>query len=162
MAVTSLQRFDLSPEPDLHPLYPTTTYLTSLLSPHSGLSSTQRAKLVSHSLSRACVFGELSLLQYLLSDPQTRPHVDLRTRDEDGLGLVTLVIHGLGADSDRDVEREECVRLLIAQGADLGADKGDVKVSYICVQFISDACFKLVGHRCIMLLSCLRRHWSPT
>ncbi|KNZ78519.1 Dilute domain-containing protein C25B8.08 [Termitomyces sp. J132] len=43
--------------------------------------------------------------------------------DEDGLGLVSLAIHGFGAESERDVEREECVRLLIAQGADLGADK---------------------------------------
>jgi hypothetical protein len=162
MALKSLQRLDFSPEPDLHPLYPTTTYIASLLSPHSGLSSTQRAKLVVHSLSRACVFGELSVLQYLVSDPQAQPHVDLGIRDEDGLGLVTLVIYGFGADSDRDVEREECVRLLIAQGADLGADKGDVKVSYVQVQFISDTCFKLVGRPCIMLLSCLRRHWSLT
>lgn len=131
MAVTSPQQLDFSPEPDLHPLYPTTTYLASLLSPDSGLSSAQREKLVAHSLSRACMFGELSLLQYLLSEPQVQPHVDLSIRDEDGLGLVTLVVHGLGADSDRDVEREECVRLLIAQGADLGADKGDVKVSHI-------------------------------
>lgn len=108
------------------------------------------------------MFGELSVLQYLVSDPQAQPHVDLGIRDEDGLGLVTLVIYGFGADSDRDVEREECVRLLIAQGADLGADKGDVKVSYVQVQFISDTCFKLVGRPCIMLLSCLRRHWSLT
>lgn len=123
MALTSGQRLDFSPEPDLHPLYPTTTYIASLLSPHSGLSMIQRAKLVAHSLSRACAFGELSVLQYLVFDPQAQPHVDLGIRDEDGLGLVSLVIHGFGADSDRDVEREECVRLLIAQGASLGADK---------------------------------------
>lgn len=102
--------------------------MASLLSPDSGLSSTQRAKLVAHSLSRACVFGELSVLQYLIFDPQVQPYVDLGIRDEDGLGLIALVIQGFGADSDRDVEREECVRLLIAQGADLGADKGDFKV----------------------------------
>ncbi|GAW06078.1 Dilute domain-containing protein [Lentinula edodes] len=44
-------------------------------------------------------------------------------RDEDGVGLVSLTIQGFGAESERDVEREECVRLLIAQGADLSADK---------------------------------------
>ncbi|KAG6912037.1 hypothetical protein DXG01_000285 [Tephrocybe rancida] len=122
-ASTSLQQWDLSPEPDLHPLYPSLTHIASLLSSNSGLSPTQRAELVGHCLARSCAFGELIILQYLLSDPYAQPHVDLGLRDEDGLGLVSLAIHGFGAESDRDVEREECVRLLIAQGADLGADK---------------------------------------
>lgn len=121
---TSTSQWDLSPEPDLHPLYPSLTHVTSLLSSNSGLVPNQKAELVAHCLTRACSFGELIILQYLLSDPHAQPHVDLGMRDEDGLGLVSLAIHGFGADSDRDVEREECVRLLIAQGADLGADKG--------------------------------------
>lgn len=126
MASTSSTRFDLSPEPDLHPLYPTTTSIDSLLSSHSGLTPIQKAELVSHCLTRTCVFGELPVLQHLLFDSQAQPHIDLGIRDEDGLGLVSLTIHGFGADSDRDVEREECVRLLIAQGADMGADKGTI------------------------------------
>ncbi|KAG5647640.1 hypothetical protein DXG03_008993 [Asterophora parasitica] len=123
MASTSLQQLDLAPEPDLHPIYPSLTHIASLLSFNSGLAPAQRAELVAHCLTRACVFGELVILQYLLSDPQAQVHVDLGMRDEDGLGLVSLAIHGFGAESDRDVEREECVRLLIAQGADLQADK---------------------------------------
>jgi hypothetical protein len=75
-------------------------------------------------MARACVFGDLTVLQFLLADQQAQAFVDLGVRDEDGLGLVSLTIHGFGAESDRDVEREECVRLLIAQGADLAADKG--------------------------------------
>lgn len=125
MTSTSL---DLSPEPDLHPLYPFTTHIAALLSSNSGLAPVQRAELVAHCLSRACVFGELIVLQYLLSDPQAQIHVDLGTRDEDGLGLVSLAIQGFSADSDRDVEREECVRLVVAQGADLRADKGGYNV----------------------------------
>lgn len=124
MASTSLTRLDLSPEPDLHPLYPTTAYISSLLTSQSGLAPTQRAELVSHCLTRSCTFGELPVLQYLLTDRQAQPYVDLGFRDEDGLGLVSLTIHGFGADSERDVEREECVRLLIAQGADMQADIG--------------------------------------
>ena len=121
---------DFSPEPDLHPLYPSITYITSLLSSDSGLSPTQRSELVAHCLTRACVFGDLLVLQYLLSDPLAQSHVDLGMRDEDGLGLVSLVIHGFGADSDRDMEREECVRLLVSQGADLRPDEGEIDASF--------------------------------
>ncbi|KAJ7783698.1 DIL domain-containing protein [Mycena maculata] len=121
---TSLRSpIDLSPEPDLRPLYPTTTYIEELLLPHSGLTPDQRAELVTHCLARSCVFGELNVMQYLLCDQQAQQYVDLGVRDEDGVGLVSLAIHGFGAESERDVEREECVRLLIAQGADLTADK---------------------------------------
>ncbi|KAJ7092642.1 DIL domain-containing protein [Mycena epipterygia] len=123
MASSSLLPMDLSPEPDLHPLYPTTAYIEELLSSDSGLAPDQRAELVAHCMARACVFGELVVMQYLLSDQQAQTYVDLGIRDEDGVGLVSLAIHGFGAESDRDVEREECVRLLIAQGADLSADK---------------------------------------
>lgn len=124
MASSSLRPSDLTPEPDLHPLYPTTAHIAVLLSSHSGLTPSQKTELVSHSLTRACVFGDLAVLQYLLSDPQAQAHVDLGLRDDDGIGLISLAIHGFGADTDHDVEREECVRLLIAQGADTSADKG--------------------------------------
>lgn len=113
---------DFLPEPDLHPFYPTAAHIAILLSSHSGLTPKQKAELVSHCLLRACTFGELSVIQYLLSDSQAQVHVDLGFRDEDGIGLVSNAIHGFGADSDRDVEREECVRLLVAQGADLSPD----------------------------------------
>ncbi|KAJ7487517.1 DIL domain-containing protein [Mycena galericulata] len=123
MASSSLRPMDLSPEPDLHPLYPTTAYIEELLSSNSGLAPAQRAELVTHCMARSCVFGELGVMQYLLSDQQAQTYIDLGVRDEDGVGLVSLAIHGFGAESERDVEREECVRLLIAQGADLAADK---------------------------------------
>lgn len=121
------QPFDLSPEPDLHPLYPTVSQISHQLASNSGLDPSQKAELVAHCISRACVFGDISILQYLLSDPQAQVHVDLGVRDEDGIGLISLAIHGFGSDSDRDVEREECVRLLVAQGADMGADKGELE-----------------------------------
>ncbi|KAK0198200.1 DIL domain-containing protein, partial [Armillaria mellea] len=97
--------------PDLHPLYPSTAYIAVLLSSHSGLTPDQKAELVVHCLARSCIFGELSVLQYLLSDPQAQSYVDLGIQDEDGQGLISLAIHGFGAESERDVEREECVLL---------------------------------------------------
>ncbi|TFK77177.1 hypothetical protein BDN72DRAFT_830341 [Pluteus cervinus] len=121
-SASSLQQSDFDPGPDLHPLYPSTPHIAVLLSSHSGLNPDQKAELVSHCLSRACAFAELPLLQHLLLDPQAQVHVDLNVRDDDGIGLVSLTIHGFGAESDRDVEREECVRLLVDQGADLSAD----------------------------------------
>jgi hypothetical protein len=126
MLPASLGPLDFSLEPDLHPLYPTSSYLSQLLSPDSGLAPSQKTELVSHSLSRACVFGDLSLLQYLLSDHQAQSYIDLSIREEDGLSLISLAILGFGSESERDVEREECIRLLIAQGADpSSADKGE-------------------------------------
>ncbi|KAK2461987.1 hypothetical protein APHAL10511_006450 [Amanita phalloides] len=95
---------DMFLEPDLYPLYPTTQYIESLLSPHVGLAIAQKAQL------------------FLLSDSLAQVYVDLSRRDEDGLGLASLAIHGFGADSDHDLEREECVRLLVTQGADTGPD----------------------------------------
>ncbi|KAJ3826182.1 DIL domain-containing protein [Lentinula raphanica] len=114
---------DLSPEPDLYPIYPTTALIAVQLSSHSGLNPDQKAQLVRHCLTRACIFGDLSILQYIFSDPQAHPFIDLGLRDEDGVGFVSLTIQGFGSELERDVEREECVRLLIAQGADLSADK---------------------------------------
>lgn len=113
------------PEPDLAPLYPTPATVSSLLSPNFGLEFGQKAQLVTHCLIRACVFGELSLLTYLLRDPQAQPHVDLCIRDEEGIGLISTTILGFGSDSDREIEREECVRLLLSEGADAGTpDQG--------------------------------------
>ncbi|KAF8140333.1 DIL domain-containing protein [Boletus edulis] len=110
---------DLTPEPDLHPLYPSPAQIAHLLSPHSGLAPPQKVILVRHCLSRACLFGDLALLQYILTDRQAQPFVDLSTRDEDGLGPISQAIQGFPSESDREIEREECVRLLIAQGADV-------------------------------------------
>ncbi|EIW86798.1 hypothetical protein CONPUDRAFT_161452 [Coniophora puteana RWD-64-598 SS2] len=119
MTSASLGTLDFSPEPDLHPLYPTPAHLAPLFSPNSGLSPLQKQELGSHCLTRSCVFGDFSLLSYLLSDPHAQHYIDLSARDEDGLGLVSLIIQGFGSESDKDVEREECVRLLISQGADI-------------------------------------------
>ena len=113
------------PEPDLSPLYPTPATVSPLLSPNFGLEPGQKAQLVTHCLVRACVFGELPLLTYLLRDPHAQPHVDLCIRDEEDVGLISTTIFGFGADSDRDIEREECVRLLLSEGADAATpDKG--------------------------------------
>lgn len=121
----ALAGIDLTPGPDLHPLYPYPSHVAPLLAPASGLSPAQRAELVTHCLTRACVFGDIQVLSYLLSDPQAQPHVDLNVQDEDGLGLITVAILGFGSESDRDVEREECVRLLVQEGANPNlADNG--------------------------------------
>lgn len=117
-SLPALAGIDLTPGPDLHPLYPHPSHVSQLLTPSSGLSPAQRVELVTHCLTRACAFGDIQVLTYLLSDPQAQPHVDLNVQDEDGLGLITVAILGFGAESDRDVEREECVRLLIQEGAD--------------------------------------------
>lgn len=124
MQATSAPPIDLTPEPDLHPLYPTTAQISEQLGSHSGLNPNQKAELVAHCLSRACAFGDFSLVQYLLTDRHAQAHVDLGIRDDDGVNLISLAICGFGGDSDRDVEREECVRLLVSQGADMLADKG--------------------------------------
>lgn len=118
-------------EPDISPLYPTPAGVSPLLSPNFGLSPSQKAQLVSHCLTRACVFGELTLLSYLLQDPQAQPYIDLGTQDEDGLGFVSMTILGFGSDSDRDIEREECIRMLLSEGAELEIpDKGCSRVIF--------------------------------
>lgn len=58
-------------------------------------------------------------MSYLLSEPYAQPHIDLSKQDEDGLGLISATILGFGSEGDRDVEREECVRLLVVEGADV-------------------------------------------
>jgi hypothetical protein len=126
------------PQPDLHPLYPTPELLTSLLSSSTSLSPEQKKILISHSLQRACSFGDLSLLTFLLHDDQCRKWIDLEEHDEDDVGLVGTCIMGFRAREvlegdesghafDREMEREECIRLLIKEGADLTAvDHGEI------------------------------------
>lgn len=132
MASTSLHGIDLTVEPDLQPLYPTPSQLSHLLSPNVGLSPAQKTELVNHCLTRACVFGDFTLLSHLLSDPNTQPFLDLGKQDEDGLGLISTTILGFGSESDRDVEREECVRLLIAEGADVNLPDNGVFRNSLC------------------------------
>lgn len=119
MTSSSYHRIDITPGPDLHPIYPSPSTLAPLLESYSDLDSTQKVELVTHSLGRACLFGDLPLLSFLFSDPQSQALVDLGITDEDGLGLISLTILGFGLESDRDVEREECIRLLVSEGADV-------------------------------------------
>ena len=129
MTSPSQHPIDITPEPDLHPIYPSPSTVALLLAPYSGLHPAQKAELVSHTLGRACLFGDHSLLSFLFSDPQAQAFIDLGVRDEDGLGLVSLTIFGFGPESDRDVEREECVRLLVSEGADVNhRDNGGFKL----------------------------------
>jgi hypothetical protein len=117
-------------EPDLHPLYPEPQYVQQLLT-DPGLSPQQKQALVEHSLSRACTFADLPLLTFLLSDPRPRPYIDLDLKDEDGLSLVSITIVGFGTVTDRNTEREECVRSLIQEGADLNSvDYGEASIPY--------------------------------
>ncbi|CDO73489.1 hypothetical protein BN946_scf185013.g124 [Trametes cinnabarina] len=97
MGPATIGAVDLTVEPDLQPLYPTPAQISDLLSPHAGLSPTQKAELVSHCLA----------------------YVDLSKQDEDGLGLISTAILGFGSESERDIEREECVRLLVSEGCDV-------------------------------------------
>ncbi|KZT44540.1 hypothetical protein SISSUDRAFT_1056879 [Sistotremastrum suecicum HHB10207 ss-3] len=113
------QTIDLTPKPDLQPIYPTPSQVSVLISPSSSLTPAEKRAFVAHCLHRACIFGDLALLSYLLADPHVRPFVDLDVQDEDGFGPVTTIIMGFGSDSDREVEREECIRLLVAEGADI-------------------------------------------
>ena len=116
---STLPQVDIQVEPDLQPLYPTPAQISHLLSPNVGLSPSQKEELVSHCLTRACIFGDLALLSYLLLDPMTQAFIDLGKQEDDGLGLISMTILGFGSDSERDVEREECVRLLVSEGADV-------------------------------------------
>ena len=122
---------NFDPEPDLHPLYPTVAQISSLLASQSGLDSAQKEELVRHCLKRASLFGDLALAQFLLSDSTAQTYVDLSVKDEDGVGLVSLTIHGFGGDLDRDIEREECVRFLVTQGADLSPDQGSRESTFL-------------------------------
>ncbi|KAH9947151.1 DIL domain-containing protein [Amylocystis lapponica] len=100
MASSSVPSVDFTVEPDLQPIYPTPSHTAHLLSPNVSLSPSQKAELVSHA------------------------YVDLAKQDEDGLCLISITILGFGSESERDLEREECVRLLVSEGCDVNvADK---------------------------------------
>lgn len=141
---------DITPDPDLHPIYPSPSTLTPLLEPYSGLDPTQRVELISHSLGRACLFGDLPLLSFLFADPQAQAFVDLGISDEDGLGLISLTIFGFGLESDRDVEREECIRLLVSEGANVNhRDNGEPRFKPFSISLTPT---QLAGLRCTMRL----------
>lgn len=130
MESSSSLLIDLTVEPDLQPLYPTTAQVAHLLSPNVGLSPTQKQQLVSHCLTRSCVFGDFALLSFLLLDSQAQGFLDLSKQDDDGLGLVSIAILGFGSDSERDVEREECIRLLISEGADVNLPDYGMSINF--------------------------------
>ncbi|KAF8319361.1 hypothetical protein DL93DRAFT_2132412 [Clavulina sp. PMI_390] len=102
-------------ELDLSPPYPTPASLSQQFA-SKVLSIDQRKSLVNHSLSRACLFADLTLLSFLLTNPISKPLLDLSAKDEDGLSIISQSILGFGDDSDRTVDREECIRLLISNG----------------------------------------------
>ncbi len=115
---------------DLLPLYPSFAHLTQLLSTSSGLTTTHKSSLVRHCLTRACIFGDISVLRYIVQDSSCQPYVDLNIQDDDGLPLVTIAIVNFADESERDVEREECVRLLVSEGANVNVvDNGERCVS---------------------------------
>lgn len=101
---------------DLLPAWPSPASLTPQLKDKT-LTPAQRSGLVQHAVARACLFADMPLLSFLLHDPLSKDLVDLKVQDEDGLGVVSQSIIGFGEESDRDVDREECIRLLIAEGA---------------------------------------------
>ncbi|PVF94843.1 hypothetical protein CPB86DRAFT_808363 [Serendipita vermifera] len=117
------------PALDLHPLYPTPDLLSQHLSGSATLTPEERTTLVNHSLVRSCTFADLTLLTFLLYDERCNKWVDLELRDEDGATLVSVCIMGFRGleaqqeerDSERELEREECVRLLVKEGADLNS-----------------------------------------
>ena len=122
-----------------------------MLSPSVGLSPTQKQELVSHCLIRACIFGDFALLSFLLIDPQAQVFIDLGKQDEDGLGLISITILGFGSDSDRDVEREECVRLLISEGADVNLPDYGMSIGLFALVTRLTTMVQLVGYLCTML-----------
>ncbi|TFY55227.1 hypothetical protein EVJ58_g8382 [Rhodofomes roseus] len=125
MASSSVSPVDLAVEPDLQPLYPTPAQIAHLLSPYVGLAPQQKAELVSHCLMRACQFGDMLIMSHLLTDPNAHPFVDLAKKEEDGLGLISTTILSFVAESEREIEREECVRLLVSEGCDVNSADHD-------------------------------------
>ncbi|CAE6426696.1 unnamed protein product [Rhizoctonia solani] len=106
------------------PSLPTPALLAVHLSSDSKDTEETKRALVAHALNRACLFGDQGLLTFLLHDPTARTLANLNAQDEDGVSLVSLTVQGFTPKldqevDDRDVEREECVRLLVQQGADI-------------------------------------------
>ena len=103
-------------ELDLSPPYPTVVSLLPQLS-NKVFTSDQRRSLVKHALGRASLFADLTLLTFILQHPLSKDLVDLTAQDEDGLNIISQSIVCFGEESDRSVDREECIRLLILHGA---------------------------------------------
>ncbi|KAG8931066.1 hypothetical protein FRC01_001883 [Tulasnella sp. 417] len=120
---------DFISEPDLYPIYPTPQTLVELLD-GPALTVEQRRILVAHSLAKAVLFGDIALLTFILRNSLTSSHVDLSVVDDDGLGLVSQAILGFGEESERDIEREESVRLLISEGADIAAGDSGMRGAF--------------------------------
>ncbi|KAF8610615.1 hypothetical protein BDV93DRAFT_463648 [Ceratobasidium sp. AG-I] len=126
----------------LTPSLPTPALLAIHLSSHSQRTDEEKRALVAHSLHRACLFGDQGLLTFLLHDPVARSLVSLDACDEDRVSLVSLAIQGFtpslepgDTDIERDVEREECVRLLVQQGAnvEIGDSLGWTPLHYAAI-----------------------------
>src|SRR5258708_9403053 len=103
---------------DLSPPYPTPASLTVQLT-STVLSVEQLKQLVQHSISRACLFADLSLLNFLLESDVSKNYVDLNFKDEDGLCIISQSIIGFGEQNDCCVDREECIRALMSCGASI-------------------------------------------
>ena len=103
---------------DLAPPYPTAASLTAQLT-SSILSVEQLKQLAQHSISRACLFADLSLLNFLLESDVSKKYVDLNFKDEDGLCIISQSIVGFGEQNDSSVDREECIRALMTHGASI-------------------------------------------
>ena len=120
-----LPEVDHLPRPndlDLHPIYPTQQQVLDVL---PQLNQVQSRELVAHVIQRAAVFGDIAMVTFILKTAILKAHVDLSAVDEDHVGLVSQAILGFGEESDKDIEREEVVRLLISEGADiLSGDAG--------------------------------------
>lgn len=145
--VAHLSTSSFIPQPDLHPLYPTPSGLSSQLSVSSTLTPGECTTLVNHSLIRACVFGNLPLLSFILHDAKCNKWADLELKDEDGVTPIGVCIMGFrphdgDADLEREMEREECVRLLIKQGVELSTTDN-------CESRAYSRCF----HGCLFLMS---------
>lgn len=126
--VAHLSTSSFIPQPDLHPLYPTPLILSNQLSVSSTLTPAECTTLVNHSLIRACTFGDLALLTFILHDGKCNKWADLELKDEDNVTPIGICIMGFrpndgDADLEREMEREECVRLLIKQGVELSTTR---------------------------------------
>lgn len=105
-------------ELDLSPPYPSPTSLEHQLV-SKVLSIDQLRSLLNHSLARACLFADLTLLSFLLNHATAKELIDLRAQDDDGLGIVSQSIQGFSENGDADIDREECIRLLVSHGASI-------------------------------------------
>ncbi|EJU01084.1 DIL-domain-containing protein [Dacryopinax primogenitus] len=111
-------------EPDLAPLQPKPVDLLPLLGDPDHLSVSQKRALASHALRHALLFADIALLIFLLNDPTAKPSLDLTIADEDGRGVLTIAMMGFGTeDAEREMDREECCRMLLVAGASI--EKGD-------------------------------------